>query len=109
MKTRKPLGEKELHKLEKARDPWAEAIAGLQAYKRGVAGRITRTAIQQSAGRSPIDPGGEGYTIWLKARLADTIQKLDCCEMESYPSGEAKALLSARMAKRRRKQSADAK
>ena len=35
MKTRKPLGKKELHKLEETRDPWAEAIAGLKAYKRG--------------------------------------------------------------------------
>ena len=33
MKTRKPLGEKELHKLEETRAPWAEAIAGLKSYK----------------------------------------------------------------------------
>ena len=50
VKTRKPLGEKDLHKLEETRDPWAEAIAGLKAYKRSVAGASPQTAIQQRAG-----------------------------------------------------------
>ena len=50
-----------------------------------------------------------GYAGWLKARLANTIRQLDRGEMKSYPSGEAKALLSARMAARRRKQSSAAK
>lgn len=41
MKTRQPLSEKQLHKLEETRDPWAEAIAGLKDYKRA---RIRLTA-----------------------------------------------------------------
>ena len=50
VKTRKPLTTKELHKHEETRDPWAEAIAGLKACKRSVAGASPKTAIQQRAG-----------------------------------------------------------
>lgn len=45
MKTRKPLSEKELLKLEEARDPWAEAIAGIKEYKRGRVGRVSKVAV----------------------------------------------------------------
>ena len=45
MKTRIPLTEKELHKLEESRDPWAEAIAGLKDYKRGRVGRTTKVKL----------------------------------------------------------------
>jgi hypothetical protein len=42
------------------------------------------------------------YTEWLKARLKNTIDKLDSGEMKSYPHEEAKALLASRLAARRK-------
>lgn len=50
-------------------------------------------------------PGGEvedGYTAWLKARLAETIKKLDSGEMASYPGKNARALVKKRLAARRK-------
>jgi addiction module RelB/DinJ family antitoxin len=43
-----------------------------------------------------------GYTEWLKARLACTIQRLDSGEMKSYRQDEAKSLLASRLAARRK-------
>jgi addiction module RelB/DinJ family antitoxin len=43
----------------------------------------------------------DGYTVWLKTRLADTIKQLDSGTMASYPSAEARKLLKKRLAERR--------
>lgn len=43
-----------------------------------------------------------GYTEWLKARLKNTIEKLDTGEMKSFPKEEATALLASRLAARRK-------
>ena len=43
----------------------------------------------------------DGYTVWLKTRLAATINQLDSGVMVSYPSAEAKKLLKKRLAERR--------
>lgn len=54
-------------------------------------------------------PAGEvedGYTAWVKARLADTIKKLDSGEMASYPGKHARTLLKKRLAARRNESAA---
>ena len=64
MKTRKPLTDKELHKLEETRDPRAEAIAGLKDYKRGRIGRTTKVKI------SPVVEARLKSGLW-QSRFAD--------------------------------------
>ena len=53
MKTRKPLTVKELHKLEKTRDPWAEAVAGLKDYRHGNVGRTSKLKVSKVADAQP--------------------------------------------------------
>ncbi|MBC7622698.1 MAG: type II toxin-antitoxin system RelB/DinJ family antitoxin [Aeromicrobium sp.] len=43
-----------------------------------------------------------GYAEWLRARLADTVGKLDRGEMKSYPSEQARAILKDKLAVRRK-------
>jgi addiction module RelB/DinJ family antitoxin len=51
---------------------------------------------------APGDGLEDGYTAWVKARLADTIKKLDSGEMVSYSGKNARALLKKRLAARRK-------
>lgn len=57
-----------------------------------------------SADTVPDDEVEDGYTAWVKARLADTIKKLDSGEMASHAGKNARALLKKRLAARRNKQ-----
>ncbi len=47
-------------------------------------------------------PPEASYAQWLKARLNNTIAKLDSGEMKSYSPKQAKTLLASRLATRRK-------
>ena len=65
--------------------------------------QITRTIpFAVSADTAPDGEVEDGYTAWVKARLADTIKKLDSGEMTSHAGKNARALLKKRLAARRK-------
>ena len=72
--------------------------------------QITRTIpFAVSADTAPDGEVEDGYTAWVKARLADTIKKLDSGEMASYPGKTARTVLKKRLAARRKVSTAGGK
>lgn len=91
MKTRKPLSEKELLKLEDSRDPWAEAIAGLKEYKRGRVGRVSKVAVSPVVDARIKSGLSQSKFAGLLGVSVRTLQDWEQGRRE--PSGAAKSLI----------------
>jgi putative transcriptional regulator len=91
MKARKPLSAQEITKLERNRDPWAEAIEGLKEYKQGRVGRVTKVKVSpvvEARVKSGLSQARFAEMLGVSVR---TLQDWEQGRRE--PSGAAKSLI----------------